>query len=109
MKALRGAVGEVGDQISGQDTPGLAASAETITSSMARVMIYWRSQRERVAYGIADTAMGAGRSLQAAAAAGDFDAAGVAFGALRETCTPCHEQYRERDADGNWQIKARSQ
>ena len=109
MKALRGAVGEVGDQISGQDTPGLAASAETITSSMAIVMIYWRSQRERVAYGIADTAMGAGRSLQAAAAAGDFDAAGVAFGALRETCTPCHEQYRERDADGNWQIKARSQ
>ncbi len=109
MKALRGAVREVGDQISGQDASGLTASADAITSSMARVMIYWRSQRERVAYGIADTAMGAGRSLQAAAAAGDFDAAGVAFGALRETCTPCHEQYRERNADGNWQIKAGSQ
>ena len=109
MKALRGAVGEVRDQISGQDASGLEASATRISRAMARVMIYWRLQRERVPYGIAETAMNAGRSLQAAAAAGDFDAAGTAFGALRETCTPCHEQYRERDADGNWQIKARSQ
>ena len=109
MKAMRDAVGEVRDQISAQDASGLEASSATITSSLARVMIYWRSQRDRVAYGIADTAMGAGRRLQAAAAAGDFGAAGTAFGELRESCTPCHEQYRERDADGNWQIKARSQ
>ena len=109
MKAIRGAVGEVGDQISGQDAAGLEASATRISRGMARVMIYWRLQRERVAYGIAETAMNAGRSLQAAAAAGDFDAAGTAFGELRAQCTPCHEQYRERDADGNWQIKARSQ
>ena len=109
MKAIRGAVGEVGDQISGQDAAGLEASATRISRGMARVMIYWRLQRERVAYGMAETAMNAGRSLQAAAAAGDFDAAGTAFGELRAQCTPCHEQYRERDADGNWQIKARSQ
>ena len=109
MKAIRGAVGEVGDQISGQDAAGLEASATRISRGMARVMIYWRLQMERVAYGMAETAMNAGRSLQAAAAAGDFDAAGTAFGELRAQCTPCHEQYRERDADGNWQIKARSQ
>ena len=105
MKNLRGAVGGVRDQMSAQDAAGLGTSGTTIIESLTAAQGYWRARNEEQAIELAATALAAARQFQEAGAAGNFDAAREAFGSLRGTCSPCHDQYRERDADGNWQIK----
>ena len=57
---------------------------------------------------LATAALMASQRFQEAGAAGAFAAARAAIGDLRGTCMACHQQYRERDADGNWRIKSGS-
>ncbi len=108
MKSIRGALGAVRDQMSAQDAPGLGASGTTFIEGFTKAQTYWQAREEEQAIELATTALMAAQRFQEAGAAGNFDDAGAAFGDLRGTCMPCHQQYRERDADGNYQIKSGS-
>ena len=105
MKSIRGAVRATGDQIEAQDAAGLAASGTTIIEGFTKARAYWSARQEENALEISGRALAAARRFQEAGAAGNVRAAEVAFGDLRSTCTPCHEQYRERDENDNWRIK----
>ena len=83
MTAIRGALGAVGEQMSAEDAPGLEASAATIVDGMSKARSYWQT-RDRRALRYAISSQRAAQGFHSAAAAGDFEAAGVAFGALRE-------------------------
>ncbi len=108
MKAIRGATQAVRDQMSAQDAPGLGASGTAIVEGFTTAEAYWQARNEEPAIALAMKALAAARQFQEAGVAGNFDAARTAFGEIRSTCMPCHSDYRERGADGNWRIKSGS-
>jgi cytochrome c556 len=105
MKTIRATVQGVGDHLEAQDAPSVGADGNTLIEQFTKVNAYWNNRREEDAIALSDQALAAARVFQRAGAAGDFDLANRAFTELRGTCMECHNQYRERDADGNWRIK----
>ena len=105
MKSIRGAMGAVRGQMSEQDAAGLGASGTTFIEGFTKAQAYWQAREEDQAIELATTALMASQRFQEAGAAGNFEAARAAIGELRGTCMACHQQYRERDADGNYRIK----
>ena len=108
MKSIRGAMGAVRGQMSEEDAAGLGASGTTFIEGFTKAQAYWQAREEEQAIELATAALMASQRFQEAGAAGAFDAARAAIGDLRGTCLACHQQNRERDADGNWRIKAGS-
>ena len=105
MKTIRTTVQGVGRHLEEQDAPSVGADGNVLIEQFTKVNAYWANRSEQEAIALAEQALDASRRFQMAGAAGDFDAAQEAFGELRGFCMPCHEQYRERDADGQWRIK----
>ena len=108
MKSIRGAMGAVRGQMSEEDAAGLGASGTTFIEGFTKAQAYWQAREEEQAIELATAALMASQRFQEAGAAGAFAAARAAIGDLRGTCMACHQQYRERDADGNWRIKSGS-
>jgi len=108
MKSIRGAMGAVRGQMSEQDAAGLGASGTTFIEGFTKAQAYWQAREEDQAIELATTTLMASQRFQEAGAAGNFEAARAAIGELRGTCMACHQQYRERDADGNYRIKSGS-
>lgn len=105
MKTIRATQQGVRDHLEAQSAGDLGTDGAAFVEQFTKVDAYWKGRNETAAMELAAKALAAARQFQEAGAAGNFDAAGTAFGELRRTCTPCHDQYRERDADGNWRIK----
>ncbi len=105
MKSIRGAMGAVRGQMSEQDAAGLGATGATFIEGFTKAQAYWQAREEDQAIELATAALMASQRFQEAGAAGNFEAARAAIGELRGTCMACHQQYRERDADGNYRIK----
>lgn len=105
MKSIRATVQGVGDHLEAQNASDLGADGTTLVEAFTKVDAYWKGRNEEEAMALAERALAASRTFQRAGAAGDFALAERAFGELRGTCMSCHNQYRERDADGNWRIK----
>jgi len=105
MKTIRTTVQGAGDHLEAQDAPSVGADGTTLVEQFTKINAYWNNRREEEAIALSDRALAAARVFQEAGAAGDFDRANRAFTELRGTCMECHNQYRERDADGNWRIK----
>jgi len=108
MKSVRATMGGVGDHMSAQSASDLGEDGNKFVEAFTKADAYWKGRNEAPAMELAAKALAAARQFQEAGAAGNFDAAQAAFGEMRSTCMPCHESYRERDADGNWQIKSGS-
>ncbi len=108
MKSIRGAMGAVRGQMSEQDAAGLGATGATFIEGFTKAQAYWQAREEDQAIELATAALMASQRFQEAGAAGNFEAARAAIGDLRGTCMACHQQYRERDADGNYRIKSGS-
>jgi len=87
------------------DTTALAADGEAFVEAFTTAQTYWDGRNDETALELAAAALTAATRFKAAADAGNTRAVEAAFGELRGTCEPCHESYRERDAEGNWQIK----
>jgi cytochrome c556 len=105
MKSIRATMGGVADHMSAQSASDVGADGDKFVEAFTKVDAYWKGRNDATAMELAAKALAAARQFQEAGAAGNFDAAQGAFGEMRSTCMPCHESYRERDADGNWQIK----
>jgi cytochrome c556 len=108
MKTIRTTQQGVGDHLTAQSAADLGTDGAALVEQFTKVNAYWTGRNEAAAMELVAKALAAARQFQEAGAAGNFDAASAAFDEMRTTCTPCHESYRERDADGNWQIKAGS-
>ena len=97
-------------------TPALAADRLTLYCSpqiewcnlmveaFEKVDAFWSGRNEAAAMELSTKALEAARRFQEAGGAGNFDAAAEAFGTIRSTCMPCHQQYRER-TEGGYRIK----
>ena len=108
MKSVRATVGGVNEHLEAQNAPELGADGAKFVEAFEKVNAYWTARDETEAMNLATIALSAARRFQEAGGAGNFDVAGEAFSEMRGTCMTCHTQYRERDADGNWQIKGGS-
>lgn len=105
MKSIRVTMEGVEGHLERQDATALGEDGATFVEAFSKVDGFWKAREEEEAMELAARALTAARRFREAGAAGDFDLAERAFGAMRETCMSCHRQYRVRDADGNWQIK----
>lgn len=105
MKSVRTTMEGVESHLEAQDATALGEDGAAFVEAFSKVDGFWKAREEQEAMELAARALTAAQRFQEAGAAGDFDLAERAFGAMRETCMSCHRQYRERDADGNWQIR----
>lgn len=105
MKTIRATVQGIPEHLEAQDAASVGTDGATLVEQFTKINTYWNGRGEEEAIALSDRALAAARVFQESGAAGDFDNASRAFTELRGTCMSCHDQYRERDADGNWRIK----
>ena len=100
MKAIFATQREVNDHIEAQNAPDVGADGAKLVEAFEQVEAFWNGRNEAAAMELSTKALEAARRFQEAGGAGNFDAASEAFGEIRSTCMPCHQQYRERTEDG---------
>ena len=100
MKAIRATQQGVNDHLEAQNAPDVGADGAKLVEAFEKVEAFWNAREEAVALELATKALQAARRFQEAGGAGNFDVAGEAFGEIRSTCMPCHQQYRERTENG---------
>ena len=100
MKAIRATQQGVGDHLEAESAADVGADGAKLVEEFTKVEAFWSARNEEPAMELATQALQAARSFQEAGAAGNFDAASAAFGEIRATCMPCHQQYRERTENG---------
>ena len=105
MKSIGGTQRGVNDHLEAQSATDLGADGAKFVAGFGTAEAFWKARNVDDAVELAATALAAARKFQEAGAAGDFDAAGAAFGEMRQTCRPCHQAHRERNEDGGYRIK----
>ena len=105
MKSIQATRRGVNDHLEAQDAPSVGADGKKFVEAFAKAHAYWQARNEEAAITMSTEALEAARKFQEAGAAGNFDAASTAYGELRDTCQPCHMQYRERVEGGGYRIK----
>lgn len=100
MKTIRVTQQGINEHLEAQSASALGDDGTALVEAFEKVNAFWTAREESAAMELAGKALAASRVFQEAGAAGNFDAAGTAFGELRSTCMPCHQQYRERTEDG---------
>jgi cytochrome c556 len=89
-----------------QKTGPQAVRAAEYMATVNELMIgFFRQHGDRKTVKLAEDGKAAATALMNAASAKDAAGADAAFKTLSGTCQPCHEQYRERDADGKYHFK----
>lgn len=104
MRAGAGANAEMRKLIE-SDLSGAAAAAERVKEAFGELEAYWEMKGAADAVTLAHNVVTEAENVRAAAMAGNKDAALAAADSLRTNCGTCHQAHREKDADGNWQIK----
>lgn len=104
MKAAVASKGKVAKGIAAKDGPGVVTEAKAMETSFKGIEDYWTKKGAADATGFAKTARTASADIAAAAAKGDFDAAGAAMTTLGGTCGGCHMAHRAK-GDSGFQIK----
>ncbi len=105
MKAIRATQQGVNGHLEAQSAADVGADGAKLVEEFAKVEAFWQARSEEAAVELASKALQAARQFQEAGAAGNFEAASAAFGEIRSTCMPCHQQYRERVEGGGFRIK----
>ncbi len=105
MKTIGATQRGVRGHMEAQSATELGADGAKFVEAFGKAEAFWKARNVEDAAEFAATALAAARTFQEAGAAGDFEAAGAAFGELRQTCRPCHQAYRERLEDGSYRIK----
>ena len=105
MKTIRSTQQGVNDHLEAQSTADLGADGAKLVEAFGKTEAFWKARGVDEAATLAGTALAAAQKFQEAGAAGNFEAAGAAFGEMRETCRPCHTTYRQRNEDGSFSIK----
>lgn len=83
----------------------VATSVTAIAPAFAQVETIWENLGAVPAAEWSRDARRYATALESAAAAGNWDAARDAYGALNQTCAGCHLTYREALDDGSYRIK----
>jgi cytochrome c556 len=105
MKAIRATQQGVNGHLEAQNAAEVGADGAKLVEAFETVEAFWRGRNEEAALELSTKALQASRQFQEAGGAGNFDAATAAFGEIRSTCMPCHQQYRERVEGGGFRIK----
>jgi cytochrome c556 len=89
--------------------PEALKAAETYGRVYEDMIQFWRQRGDDKAVKWSVDGKAASVQMAAAAFAGDADKAVAAFKAVSDTCTPCHNAWRERGPDGKYRIVKRQQ
>ena len=81
------------------------SAAERIGGVYEEMIPFWRQRNKAGAVKLSAEGKAAAGELANAAHAGDAEKAEAAFAALGATCNSCHEERREKLADGRYKIK----
>jgi cytochrome c556 len=105
MKTAVASKGKVAKGIAAKDGPGTSTDAKIMETAFKGMEDYWTKKGGAAdAVGFAKTARTASADIAKAAAAGDFDAAGMALATVGTTCGGCHAAHRAK-GDSGYQIK----
>jgi hypothetical protein len=89
--------------------PEAVKAAETFGRVYEDMIHFWRQRGDAKAVKWSVEGKAASVQMAAAAFAGDADKAAAAFKVVSDTCTPCHNEWRERTPDGKFRMVKRQQ
>lgn len=89
--------------------PQALRASEAMAGVYEEMIGFFRQHGDAKAVQLAQEGKAAASALMNAANANDAAAAEAAYKKLSGTCRPCHEQYRERDADGKYHFKMQTE
>ena len=100
MKEISPTAGDAEGHIQARYWPELEDDADILTSQFEQVEGFWKERKIQKAANLAGEALRAVAALKSAAAKDDSDGTKSAVRALRGTCQPCHEAFREKTEEG---------
>jgi hypothetical protein len=100
MKEISLTAGDAEGHLQARYWTELEDDATRLASMFEGVEAFWEARNTEKAISIAQRAQKAAGALMDAAVADDHEAAGAAIRSLKETCQPCHSQFREKTEDG---------
>ncbi len=100
MKEISLTAGDAEGHIQARYWPELEDDADILTSQFEQVEGFWKERKIQKAANLAGEALRAVAALKSAAAKDDSDGTKSAVRALRGTCQPCHEAFREKTEEG---------
>jgi cytochrome c556 len=82
-----------------------AAQATALSTAFTDATAFWKPKPHADANQWTADALHEATEIEAAAKKGDMEAVKASLPKLQQTCTACHNQYRERQDDGSYRIK----
>ena len=100
MTEIRFVVGDADLHVDARYWPELGEDLDKLLPMLRQVEAFWTARGADEAVVFAEAALAAFAELSAAAIEENRAGARAGVNALRGTCQPCHEAYREETADG---------
>ena len=82
------------------------SQATALSGAFTDATAFWKTKTHADANQWTADALHESTAIEAAATKGDWDAVKASVPKLQQACTSCHGQYREREDDGTYRIKA---
>jgi cytochrome c556 len=105
MMKVTGAASGALQKMEKKTGPQAVRAAERMGGVYEEMIGFWRQRNAAKAVTLSEEGKAAALELVNAANAGDADKAEAAYQRLTGTCKNCHAEYREKLADGKYQIK----
>jgi cytochrome c556 len=105
MKGVNPAFAAVRQAVAATTAGTAGESIASLKKSFAETEAFWRKRGKPDAEKWAVDARLQSETLERSIAAGRWDEAKAAVGALQQACSGCHGTYRERQDDGSYRIK----
>jgi hypothetical protein len=108
MKAIAPAFAALRAAAQESNAGGVTENVAKLKPGFTQAEVIWDDLGQSAAAELAREARASSESIEAAAAAGNWEAVKTSAGALNQLCSTCHGTYREREEDGTFRIKAGS-
>ncbi len=105
MKRVGPAFAELRTGVTESNADSATEHAAALKDAFGDAESFWKSRNRSDAVGWAQDARKQAEAIEKNAAAGQWDEAKKAAGALGQQCQSCHGEYRERFDDGSFRIK----
>lgn len=106
MKAIGPAFNAIRQAVAAPGGENVVPHATTLVKGFGTTETFWKTRGVADAQKWAADALAQSDALETAVAAGKWEDAKAALGALQQTCSACHAAYRERLDDGSYRIRS---
>ena len=105
MKPLGPQMKKFGAALEAKDKAEMLTTGKLLKDSYTKTKTYFAGKNAAGAVALADKSLAAVEAMLSSLNADNMDKAVSDAAAVRGTCKPCHDQYRERTPEGQYKIK----